>query len=79
LIINPTTATATGTEASKITYLYKIKINNIEKSLPSTTTTATYLRDLINEIISEDNRNTSYTATITVTAVDGFNVSVSLP
>lgn len=79
LVLNPTNATATGTDSANIEYQYKIKINNVERSLPSTTTTAEDLRNLINEIISENERNTSYMATITVTAIDGFGVSTSLP
>lgn len=79
LVLNPTNATATGTDSANIEYQYKIKINNIERSLSSTTTTAEDLRNLINEIISENERNTSYMATITVTAIDGFGVSTSLP
>lgn len=79
LVLNPTTATATGTNSANITYLYKIKINNIEKTLSSKTTSVEDLRNLVNSVIAKDARNTAYTATITVTAVDGFDVSVSLP
>lgn len=79
LVLSYPNATATGTDASNITYQYKIKVNNTEKALSSATTSATNFKTLINEIISESGRNTTYTATLTVTAVDGFNVSVQLP
>jgi hypothetical protein len=79
LVLKPATAIATGTDSANIEYYYKIKVNDIERALSSTTTTAEDLRNLINEIVSKNERNTSYIATITVKAEDGFGVSVSLP
>lgn len=69
----------TGSVSQSFTYLYKIKLNNVEKSLSSKTTSATAFKNLVNEIISSSGRNASYIATITVTAVDTFNQSTSLP
>lgn len=79
LVLVSADATTTGTDSDNIKYLYKININNTEKSLSSKKTSAEDLRNLINSIIPENARNTSYTGIITVTAVDGFDVSVSLP
>lgn len=84
LIIAHPFAQASGTETDTIQYLYKIQIGSTISSISvytvstsgeqnNVTITASTINNLLKGMVSDT--NTSYTGTITVTAVDGFGVT----
>ena len=80
-------ASATGTNS--IIYTYKLKISNIEKSISKYSQTSTNaeiiitiqseeINQLIFDLATNQNKNTEYAATLTVTATDGFGQTFPL-